>query len=326
MFSVPKFFLLLLVIVFFGVFVYFLFSASQNFISTIPDSEPKKQQLAINESSSIKILFVGDLMFDRGIRHYAEKNGGNEFIFNEISPLLLKQSVVVANLEGPITDNKSISAGTKRGSTNNYFFTFDPSVAKTLFGENIRIVNLGNNHILNFKQSGVDSTKKYLSDNNISYFGAPGGEKGIVRNINGLRVAFVSYNEFLNSDTELEKEAVVNEVMKVRSEADITVVFCHWGVEYALAPTSDQKNMARQFIDAGADLVIGSHPHVIQPKEEYNGKTIYYSLGNFIFDQYFNENVRNGLGVEVEINKTTKEIGFKEHAFYLHANGQTILK
>ena len=80
------------------------------------------------------------------------------------------------------------------------------------------------------------------------------------------------------------------------------------------------------FIDAGADLIIGSHPHVIEPAEVYNGKRIYYSLGNFIFDQYFNENVRNGLGVMVRIDKQTKQLEFLEKHFYLAGNGQTLLR
>jgi hypothetical protein len=107
-----------------------------------------------NQKKDIRIMFVGDLMFDRGIRYYAQKNGGNEFIFDKIDPTLASNDLVVANLEGSITNEKSVSAGTVPGSPNNYFFTFDPSVAETLFNENIKLVNLGNNHILNFGQKG----------------------------------------------------------------------------------------------------------------------------------------------------------------------------
>jgi len=101
----------------------------------------------VKEKSYVQLLFVGDIMFDRGIRYYAQQNGGNEFIFDKISPTLEQNDLVIANLEGPITDNKSVSSGTVAGSTNNYFFTFDPSIAKTIFDENIKIVDLGNNHV-----------------------------------------------------------------------------------------------------------------------------------------------------------------------------------
>jgi len=273
-----------------------------------------------------QILFVGDLMFDRGIRYYAQKNGGNEFIFDKISPFLSANDLVVANLEGPITDEKSISANAGLASIDSYFFTFDPSLAETLFQENIRLVDLGNNHILNFGQPGLDSTEKYLSGANIDYFGEPGGEKSAVEDIGGIKIAFVSYNEFSGNDIGDEQKATIAEIKKIRSESDILVVFSHWGVEYSLAPTDGQKELAHQFIDAGADLVVGAHPHVIEPVEIYNGKIIYYSLGNFIFDQYFNKDARTGLGVTVKIDRTTKQLDFSEEKFYLGDNGQTLLK
>ncbi len=298
----------------------------------------EEQEPIVNANSNIQpknyiqLLFVGDLMFDRGIRYYAEKNKGNEFIFKEIAPLLLSNDLVIANLEGPITNNKSVSSGTVPGSTDNYFFTFDPSVSKSLFKENIRLVNLGNNHILNFGQAGLESTKEYLNDAEVDYFGAPKGERSIIKNINGVRVAFVSYNEFFGNNVDDEQFSTINKIKNEKPKVDIVIVFCHWGVEYSLAPTDAIKSLAHQFVDSGADLIIGSHSHVIGPMEEYNGlpaqagKRIYYSLGNFVFDQYFNEDVRNGLGVTVKIDKSTKELKFDEIKFYLQKNGQTVLR
>ena len=283
------------------------------------------QKLAVvQEKKHIQLLFVGDIMFDRGIRYYAKQNGGNDFIFDKISPTLAENDLVVANLEGPITNNKSISSGTAPGSVNNYFFTFDPSITKTLFEKNIKLLNLGNNHILNFGREGLLSTKIYLDESGVNYFGAPNGGRSIIKNINGLKIAFVSYNEF-SGNIENEQIATIDEIKKIELNADIVVVFSHWGNEYELVPADSQKDSARQFIDAGADLIIGSHSHVIQPMEIYNGKRIYYSLGNFVFDQYFNEDVRQGLGVIVKINKQTKQLDFLEKHFYLGPNGQTII-
>jgi poly-gamma-glutamate synthesis protein (capsule biosynthesis protein) len=291
---------------------------------------PKNQKLElktekyswVKEKDYAQILFVGDLMFDRGIRYHANQNGGNDFIFNEISQLLLSQDLVVANLEGPITDNKSRSAGSAVGSVNNYYFTFDKSVAKTLFQKNIRLVDLGNNHILNFGKEGLEATQKYLSEASVDYFGIPDGKRSAIKNINGIKIGFVAYNQFAEDNP----ENVITEVKKIRSETDLVVVFCHWGNEYQLKQADSQKELGHQFIDAGADLIIGSHPHVIQPMEEYNGKRIYYSLGNFIFDQYFDENVRNGMGVVLKIDKNTKKLEFSEKKFYLQSGGQTIIK
>jgi len=277
------------------------------------------------DKNDIQILFTGDLMFDRGIRYYADKNGSNEFIFDKVYPTLKNQDLVVSNLEGPITDNSSISSGTKPASANNYTFTFDPSIANTLYTENIKLVNLGNNHILNFHNAGVESTEKYLSEAKVEYFGAPDGNKSIIKNIDGLKIAFVSYNEFSES-TSLEQSKTISEIQKLKSKTDLIIVLCHWGIEYTATPNEVITDLAHQFVNAGADLIIGSHPHVIQSTEIYNNKKIYYSLGNFVFDQYFEDNVRNGLGVIVKINPKTKKMEFEDLNFYLQSGGQTILK
>ncbi len=288
--------------------------------------EATTDKAIIQPKSYVQLLFVGDLFLDRGIRYYAQKNGGYEFIFEKISAELLKNDLVVANLEGPITDYKSKSINTGVGDPNNFVFTFDPAVAKTLFNENIRLINLGNNHILNFGREGVASTKKYLSQAKVDYFGAPDGPRSALAEINGVKVVFVSYNEFASNNVELEQKSAIEEINKVRLGADIVVVFAHWGAEYKLISSVYVQKLAHQFVDAGADLIIGGHPHVIQQMEEYKGKRIYYSLGNFVFDQYGFKNCQDGLGVEVKIDKKTKSLEFKEINFYLQPNGQTVLK
>lgn len=320
--KISKIFILLIIITaVITAVIYSFFLREQN---NTPQKIPPTKISEIKEKSYVQILFVGDLMFDRGIRYYAGKNGGNNFIFEKVRPELLSNDLVVANLEGPITDNKSISTDTVAGSTNNYFFTFDPSLAKTLFENNIRIVDLGNNHILNFGRAGLTSTKKYLDDAKIGYFGASDYPRSTSTEIGGIKITLISYNEF--SAVPEESKATIEEIQKAKGFSDIIIVFSHWGVEYSKTPTEEMKNLAHQFIDAGANLVIGSHPHVIESSDEYNGKKIYYSLGNFVFDQYFNEDVRNGLGVKVQIDKATKRLNFTEKRFYLDSNGQTIEK
>jgi poly-gamma-glutamate synthesis protein (capsule biosynthesis protein) len=287
-----------------------------------PDSVTSYMSGYFAKKDNVQIMFVGDLMFDRGIRHYANKNGGNNYIFEKISDSLLQNDLVVANLEGPITDNRSISSGTVPGSANNYIFTFDKSLPRTLFTQNIRLVSLANNHILNFNTAGVKSTKSYLDKENINYFGAPHETDPLFQNIGGLKIAFVSFNQFIENNP----EEIEQQIKNAKQNSDLVFVFAHWGNEYETKESGHQQNLGHRFVDAGADFVVGSHPHVIQPSEEYNGKKIYYSLGNFIFDQYFEENVRNGMGVQVSINKETKQLSFKEIKFYLQSNGQTVLK
>ena len=297
-------------------FLFFQFKSLEN-IKTI-----KPVAMA---NTYIKIMFAGDLMFDRGIRYYAGLNGGNDYIFQNISGFLKKNDLNVVNLEGSITNNKSKSAGSAIGSANNYYLTFDPSVAKTLFDQNIKIVSLGNNHILNFGRDGLKQTKSYLDQAHVDYFGAPDYPKSISTKINNVHITFVNYNEFAQMDLEAEQKSTLEEIQKAKGFSDIIFVYCHWGVEYAPNPTAEQIVLAHQFIDAGADAVLGSHPHVTQPLEIYKNKRIYYSLGNFIFDQYFDENVRNSLGVIIKINTRTKQFEFTEQKFYLQSGGQTIL-
>lgn len=179
---------------------------------------------------------------------------------------------------------------------------------------------------MNFGQNGVYSTEKYLDAAKVGYFGATNGPKSVSTMANGIKITFVSYNEFSNLIPDLEEKSTIEEIKKAEEFSDIIIVFSHWGIEYSRTPTDRMKTLAHQFVDAGADMVVGSHPHVIEPFETYNGKRIYYSLGNFIFDQYFSEDVRNGLGVDVKINKKTKQLEFLEKYFYLDNNGQTILK
>ena len=282
----------------------------------------------VKERNYAQIMFAGDLMFDRGIRYSAKKNGGNDFIFSakggNLSGLLAEQDLVVANLEGPITSEKSISTSSNPESPQNYFFTFDPSVAKTLYEKNIRLVSLGNNHILNFGKKGLAETQNYLDTAGVNYFGVPGGARSIVKEINGIKIAFVNYNEFIQ-DARTDAVEALSEIKKLRKESDIVVVFCHWGAEY-VGPDLAMKNLAHNFIDSGADLVIGAHSHISWPVEIYKEKRIYYSLGNFIFDQYFQDNVRRGLGVVVKIDKQTKQMDFLELNFYLESTGQTSLR
>lgn len=270
-------------------------------------------------TKNIRILFLGDLMFDRGIRQFAEKNG-NDFIFQKIHGFLLKHDLAVANLEGPITDNQSISVNSAVGSTNNYFFTFPKSLAKTLFDENIKLVNLGNNHISNFGQEGLISTEKYLKKSGIDYFGQD--SQSFIKEIGGVKIAFVGYNQFAFEGAE---PLAVEEIKNAKKLSDIVVLYAHWGEEYYKNPPEYVVESAHKFIDGGADLIIGSHPHVIQNSETYNGKKIYYSLGNFVFDQYFSQETRKGMGVILKIEPDTKQMDFEESKFYLNSNGQTIL-
>ena len=285
-------------------------------------------------------------MFDRSIRTTMEEKGG-DFIFSCIDGILQGADLVVANLEGPITSHESVSVGTLPGGKGNYTFTFPTSTAKLLFAHNIRLVNIGNNHIMNFGREGLAQTKQLLGEAGVGYFGDPFDAIVAHRDIQGVRLAFISYNEFAPGGWKESASTTLREIHAALSEKYAPIVYTHWGDEY-VSPPSRVKQLARSFVEAGAEIVIGSHPHVVQEHELYasttlttsssttpsfegssglsepiegttssstpfdtvQGKTltaskhIYYSLGNFIFDQYWDETVRRGLLLRVELTPT----------------------
>lgn len=265
-------------------------------------------------------------MFDRSLRSVAMKESYS-FILEEITEYLNGFDLVIANLESPITDNESQSTGSEIGSTDNYIFTSDPQIIPVLKENNLGLLNLGNNHTLNFGEEGLNQTTDYLDESNILYFGDTGTNlvsPFIIRHFGDLKIVFINYNQFVGQGIDSTLELI----SQLESQANLTILYTHWGEEYQTEPSNIIEEQAYQFIDQGADLIIGSHPHVVQTHELYNGKHIYYSLGNFVFDQYFSEETQQGLLVEVEIQKgidgeidlTTKEV-FVD----MKINGQTVL-
>jgi poly-gamma-glutamate synthesis protein (capsule biosynthesis protein) len=290
-----------------------------NELSINPDPSPRPE---------IKILFGGDMMFDRNIR-LAAQDQSYQYLLQPLAELFVQQDLVVANLEGPVTNNNPVSVGTVPGSPNNYIFTFSPQVVPVLKQYKIEVVNLGNNHILNFGLEGYRQTINYLNQEQVAYFGqigqkVPQAEQqlSLIEDINGYRLAFVNYNQF----AQIGLEPVLTEIDRIKKQADLVIVFSHWGNEYQPEANQVITNWAHQLIDQGADVVIGSHPHVVQNHEVYQGKHIYYSLGNFVFDQYFQPEVRRGLLVQLVVDSSTDQLEFNTFEIEMLKTGQTQLK
>ncbi len=265
------------------------------------DKRKNNNQRNMIKKEGLKILFFGDLMLDRYNRTLMNKNGA-EYFTQKIKELFAEPDLVVVNLEGPVTNNESVSSGKGKDDPNHFRFTFDQEQTKQFLNLNrIKIVNIGNNHILNFNNDGLEQTKEFLEKNSIDYFGDPfDPEKTfLIKKIKGQKIALVNYSRFSGPKV-MEVEKIIQ---KLDKEVDLVIVYAHWGLEYKLVNSKAQKNKAHRFIEAGADLIIGSHPHVVQPIEVYKDKVIFYSLGNFVFDQYFSEEVRSVLGVEIDIKK-----------------------
>lgn len=286
--------------------------------------QPTSSPTVVPAERKLTILLGGDMMFDRTIRK-SIATYGPDHILQELKPTFAHYDIVLANLEGPITASASKSLGSVVGSPHNYIFTFDPVIAPLLYDHNIRVVNLGNNHILNFGTDGLKQTRQYLQEAGVEFFGNVDADPTEVRTLvlekNGIRLGLVNYNAF---GTDGEARALAD-IAAVRPVSDTVLVYTHWGAEYVPIATTGIQELAHQFLDAGADTVIGSHPHVVQQHELYNGKHIYYSLGNFVFDQYFEPAVQQGLLVALTISNG-EIVSTSEIPISLEKNGQTKLR
>ena len=283
-----------------------------------PTSEGRVPVLAPQLQEEATVIFAGDAFFDRSIRTTMEEKGG-DFIFSCIENMLSSADIAVVNLEGPITDNVSVSVGSAVGSPDNFRFTFSPEVAGLLYRNNIKLVNLGNNHITNFGEGGVETTLRYLKLAGVEYFGEPWSYSVAYKTINNIPLAFIGYNEFGG-----DSWTTISNIKTASALGYLPIVYAHWGAEYETDAPLYIEKLAKEFVDAGARLIIGSHPHVVEESEIYNGVPIYYSLGNFIFDQYFSEEVRKGLLVKITFTKGGV-IQMEEFETYLERDRRTCL-
>jgi poly-gamma-glutamate synthesis protein (capsule biosynthesis protein) len=235
--------------------------------------------MAIKGDKSIKIINFGDVMFDRGVRNIMENKGRDPFEYVKRDLNLLKDfDFIIANLEGPI-----VEMNRKKCQQKAYNFQFASTTPNLLKSIGINMVNIANNHSFDCYRVGFESTKKYLQNANIDYIGDVGPEKSfIVKEVYGKKIAFIGidYTVFMYPIADFYPI-----IKKLDSENDFVVVNIHWGTEYLLKETKTQEGIAHKLIDNGADVVFGHHPHVVEPIKVYKNKPIFYSLGNFVFDQ-----------------------------------------
>ncbi len=277
------------------------------------------ESVSASAHSRATLIFVGDMFFDRYIRTTSRMHGVDHPL-SCVDTFLKRADMVIGNLEGPITDEDSISEGTEIGSAENYQFTFPSTTAKLLKKHNIGIVDLGNNHIANFGREGQRSTETYLTKAGVGYFGGMLGDEPVLeKDISGVPLSFVSYNAFLGTSSDAVAYTIASEAKKGRT----VIVFAHWGEEYSTS-TDTLRSDATLFASSGAKFIVGAHPHVVLPHEAIGGVPVYYSLGNFIFDQYWNDMVRHGLALTIEV-EDGKVINITEHKTQLLTDGRTCM-
>lgn len=234
------------------------------------------------------LIATGDVIPTRSVNFKAIQYNNFKWSFEKTASVLRTADLTLINLESPLIKNCPLTnTGMK--------FCGDPRHIEGLTFAGVDVVNLANNHIENYGTEGVNDTINILEEAEILYAGIA---KPVFQNLRGLKLAFLGYNDVPDSGqtiAQAEEEKVVQEVKEAQNQADLVIVSFHWGEEYVEQPTKRQKELAHLVIDSGADLIIGHHPHRLQPVEIYKGKLIMYSHGNFIFDQMWSEETKKGV-------------------------------
>lgn len=246
------------------------------------------------EETAVGILHFGDLMLDRSVKTQID-NFGEDYLLEELAGeegrFFRGLDIVTANLEGPFVQNRI-------KTSKEIAFRFDPALLSMLERYNFNLFTTGNNHSIDMGQKGFAESNEYLQKAGVGYYGGDGytvrDSSLYYEKIGDVKVAFVGANDTFSS---MNEQKVLDLIVDAEKNAEHTIVSIHWGQEYKPVSNIRQRTLAHTFVDAGADVVVGHHPHVVQEMEIYNNRPIFYSLGNFVFDQYWSPETQVGLGV-----------------------------
>lgn len=266
----------------------------------------------VPQITKVTMIAVGDIMLSRDVERKIKQTGNFTFPFLKIKDYLSTGDIVFGNLESPITTGREVAAG-------EMVFRAPVGAGLGLKQAGFTILSLANNHTPNFGGTGLIDTFNDITKAGLIYVGAGKSEDEAYAPVfldkNGFRFAFLAYNDSDTVPTSYKAGAnhagtaimdgalLALGISEAKKSADFVIVSMHSGTEYATKPNSRQVEFARSAIDSGADLVIGHHPHVIQNIEKYKDKYIFYSLGNFVFDQLFSTQTRKGLVAKITFNE-----------------------
>lgn len=270
----------------------------------------------------INLVFAGDIMMadctdpdvpkmTKSVEDIMDEKGA-AYVFGNTPEVLRPADLAIANLEGTMSGRGKPAANKK------YTFRTNPKYTASIVEAGVDIVSLANNHILDYGTEAFFDTLKHLADNGLMHIGAGRniGEamKPLYVDVKGSKVAILAssliipFNSWRAGDDRPgishgdNPAMLLKKVADARKQADIVAVYLHWGIEYTYSPLPQQRELAKRLIDAGADMVIGTHPHVVQGLEVYKGKTIAYSIGELVF---WRIDPRQTMLLEVSIDKET---------------------
>lgn len=233
-------------------------------------------------------------------------------LLSHVRSILSKPNLMIGNLEGTLTKRSDSKCGSSNGSGNCFAFRAPPSYARLLKAAGFDVVNQANNHADDYGAGGLADTRKALASAGLGDMGAR--DQILIRSVNGIRVAMIGFASYTWSSPLNSNKTVTALVKKAASESDVVVVIFHGGAEGAAhthVPSGhefafgedrgDLRTFARLAVDAGADAVLGSGPHVVRGMERYKGRLIAYSVGNFCGYKTFGQNATTSVTAVLQL-------------------------
>ncbi len=284
-----------------------------------------------SEDDVIEIVAVGDLSLARGV-NVDLYTGRSESPLRYVAPLIGRADVAFGNLESPLT-KRAKRAPTKGPRGGSIYLKGNPDYTFLLTEAGFDVLSLANNHIMDYGEQGLSDTLYYLAQEEIKHAGAGPDLAAALEpariDVDDYVIHFLAFSgvepkEYYAGAAKagsapLDEGTIVAAISRARTEASLVVVSLHWGGESMAYPSSEQKRLAHKFVDAGADVILGHHPHVIQGVESYEGAIIAYSLGNFLFDSRYPERHYSTV-LAVEVSRSRGILGFRLIPIYIKGN------
>lgn len=290
-----------------------------------PEPEPVKPEPEPEpEIKRAKIMANGDILVHNLVFISAYDSETQTYDFNsqfeKVAPLIQSADLAIANFEGTIYPNNA--------PTGYPVFNAPEAIADAIKNAGYDVMALANNHIVDSRSAGIDSTANAFRSRGLDTVGVrlSSDEKNLIREVNGIKIAILNYAYGFNGMEQtltqeeynlklnpINPEKIKADILEAESLADITIVLPHMGIEYMLEPNQEQITLFDNMIEWGADIVFGNHPHVIQPtkivQKDGQDKFILYSMGNFLSNQRLEtvENIWTERGVVMELNITQEE-------------------
>lgn len=292
-----KYFLFLLLGILLPLFVYLgATSFRERFFVTVPIVGNITETKNISEP----IIFTGDVLLARNIEQLV-RSRGNTYPFLHVQSIFSDAKTVIGNFESAILKNHI--------ATPAYVMTFstDAQLLPLLPEAGFTHMSLANNHSYDYGEDTFINTVTELAAHQVLPFGNPRNASTSLTTTfasGDFTIGLLALNQvFMNMDW----EAITQALHQLSEKSDYQVAYVHWGDEYVLKHNAVQEEIAHKLIDSGIDAVVGHHPHVTQDIQIYNGAPIFYSLGNFLFDQYFSVDVQQGLVVRFTLTATSSQ-------------------